>query len=208
MTANQPAPGCWCSPVPAATCARTRKPSSTRSAATPASSWRSQDITGDPDLTQRYSEQIPVTFVDGRQHDFWRVDPERLRAALARPHAADRTMLFNKPTLDGLAAGTVTATYRRWTAPRAKAGSRFTTRAGVVEVTAVTALSAADEDGLTDADARSAGFAERRGACGSGPTARAPAASTGSSCGWPAPIRGSRSGPPPICPRPTASTRS
>ena len=28
-----------------------------------------------------YGEQIPVTFVDGRQHDFWRVDPERLRAA-------------------------------------------------------------------------------------------------------------------------------
>ena len=24
-----------------------------------------------------------MTFVDGRQHDFWRVDEERLRAALA-----------------------------------------------------------------------------------------------------------------------------
>jgi hypothetical protein len=24
-----------------------------------------------------------VTFVDGRQHDYWRVDPARLRAALA-----------------------------------------------------------------------------------------------------------------------------
>jgi hypothetical protein len=29
-----------------------------------------------------YGEQIPVTFVDGRQHDFWRVDERRLRAAL------------------------------------------------------------------------------------------------------------------------------
>ena len=67
-------------------------------------------------------------------------------------------MLFNKPTLDGLAAGTVTATYRRWATPRAKAGSRFTTRAGVVEVTAVTALTRADERKLTDADARAAGF--------------------------------------------------
>ncbi len=67
-------------------------------------------------------------------------------------------MLFNKPTLDGLTAGTVTATYRRWTTPRAKAGSRFTTRAGVVEVTAVTALTRAREQKLTDADARSAGF--------------------------------------------------
>ncbi len=46
--------------------------------------WRSQDITTDPDLTQRYRDQIPVTFVDGRQHDYWRVDPARLRAALDR----------------------------------------------------------------------------------------------------------------------------
>ncbi|WP_052337228.1 glutaredoxin family protein [Nocardioides alkalitolerans] len=28
-------------------------------------------------------DEIPVTFVDGRQHDFWRVDETRLRAALA-----------------------------------------------------------------------------------------------------------------------------
>lgn len=47
--------------------------------------WTSRDITGDADLTHRYGEQIPVTFVDGRQHDYWRVDPQRLRAALARP---------------------------------------------------------------------------------------------------------------------------
>jgi glutaredoxin len=42
------------------------------------------DITTDPDLVRRYGEQIPVTFVDGAQHDFWRVDEVRLRAALAR----------------------------------------------------------------------------------------------------------------------------
>jgi len=46
--------------------------------------WRSVDITGDDDLTARFTEQVPVTFVDGRQHDFWRVDPQRLRRALAR----------------------------------------------------------------------------------------------------------------------------
>jgi len=34
------------------------------------------------DLQRRFGEEIPVTFVDGRQHDFWRVDPARLRAAL------------------------------------------------------------------------------------------------------------------------------
>jgi glutaredoxin len=41
------------------------------------------DITQDPELMATYGEQIPVTFVDGTQHDFWRVDPDRLRAALS-----------------------------------------------------------------------------------------------------------------------------
>ena len=40
-------------------------------------------IDGDPDLQRRFGEEIPVTFVDGRQHDFWRVDPTRLRTALS-----------------------------------------------------------------------------------------------------------------------------
>ena len=40
-------------------------------------------IAGDPELEQRFGEEIPVTFVDGRQHDFWRVDPGRLRRALS-----------------------------------------------------------------------------------------------------------------------------
>ena len=42
------------------------------------------DIDSDPDLQRRYTEQVPVTFVDGVQHDFWRVDPIRLKAALLR----------------------------------------------------------------------------------------------------------------------------
>ena len=45
-------------------------------------SWTEISILDDPDLLGRYAEEIPVTFVDGRQHDFWRVDPARLRAAL------------------------------------------------------------------------------------------------------------------------------
>ena len=40
------------------------------------------DITTDPALEQQYWEQIPVTLIDGRQHDYWRVDPARLRRAL------------------------------------------------------------------------------------------------------------------------------
>ena len=47
--------------------------------------WARVDIDVDADLTTRFTEQVPVTFVDGAQHDFWRVDPQRLRAALARP---------------------------------------------------------------------------------------------------------------------------
>ena len=44
--------------------------------------WSEVDITQDDRLFAEYGEQIPVTFVDGRQHDFWRVDPARLRKAL------------------------------------------------------------------------------------------------------------------------------
>jgi len=44
--------------------------------------WEERDITADPALLEQYAEQIPVTLVDGRQHDFWRVDERRLRAAL------------------------------------------------------------------------------------------------------------------------------
>ena len=40
------------------------------------------NIDGDADLTRRFGEEIPVTFVDGKQHDFWRVSEDRLRAAL------------------------------------------------------------------------------------------------------------------------------
>jgi hypothetical protein len=40
-------------------------------------------ILDDPVLADLYWEQIPVTLVDGDVLDFWRVDPARLRAALA-----------------------------------------------------------------------------------------------------------------------------
>jgi glutaredoxin len=40
------------------------------------------DIDTEPALVARFNDEVPVTFVDGRQHDFWRVDPARLRAAL------------------------------------------------------------------------------------------------------------------------------
>ena len=39
-------------------------------------------IEDDPALFDEYWERIPVVLVDGRPHDFWRVDSGRLRAAL------------------------------------------------------------------------------------------------------------------------------
>ncbi|WP_344459444.1 glutaredoxin family protein [Kitasatospora kazusensis] len=44
--------------------------------------FEEKDITQDEGLYRTYAEQIPVTLVDGRQHDFWRVDERRLRTAL------------------------------------------------------------------------------------------------------------------------------
>jgi len=45
--------------------------------------WREDDISSSPDLARKHADDIPVTFVDGELHDFWRVEPDRLRAALA-----------------------------------------------------------------------------------------------------------------------------
>jgi hypothetical protein len=47
--------------------------------------WTERNIDADVELRRRYTDQVPVTFVDGAQHDFWRVDASRLRAALAGP---------------------------------------------------------------------------------------------------------------------------
>ena len=44
--------------------------------------FEERSILDDPELNERYWEQIPVTLVDGEPHDFWRVDEARLRAAL------------------------------------------------------------------------------------------------------------------------------
>ena len=49
-----------------------------------------RDVDSDPELLRLYTDQVPVTFVDGAQHDFWRVDPARLAAALKRKPPAQR----------------------------------------------------------------------------------------------------------------------
>jgi hypothetical protein len=47
--------------------------------------WEERSIDDDPDLREQWAEHIPVTLVDGRPHDFFRVSPDRLRAALDGP---------------------------------------------------------------------------------------------------------------------------
>ncbi|MFE5028930.1 glutaredoxin family protein [Streptomyces sp. NPDC056656] len=45
-------------------------------------SWEKKDINQDEELYRLYWEQIPVVLVDGAQHDFWKVNEDRLRRAL------------------------------------------------------------------------------------------------------------------------------
>ncbi|HTZ28682.1 MAG TPA: glutaredoxin family protein [Streptosporangiaceae bacterium] len=45
-------------------------------------SWTERDITRSESDLRDYGEMIPVTLIDGVQHDFWRVSEQRLRAAL------------------------------------------------------------------------------------------------------------------------------
>jgi Glutaredoxin-like domain (DUF836) len=51
--------------------------------------WVELSILDDPALSAAYREQIPVTLVDGVQHDYWRVDESRLRRALGSTAAMD-----------------------------------------------------------------------------------------------------------------------
>jgi glutaredoxin len=50
--------------------------------------WQEHDLTALPPGSGydpgQYWDQLPVTFIDGVQHDFWHVSEDRLRAALAR----------------------------------------------------------------------------------------------------------------------------
>jgi glutaredoxin len=44
--------------------------------------WEERDITGSDSELREYWDKIPVTLIDGIQHDFWLVSEARLRAAL------------------------------------------------------------------------------------------------------------------------------
>ena len=46
------------------------------------------NILDDPELLDRYAEEIPVLLIDERVHTIWRVDPARLRRALDEREAS------------------------------------------------------------------------------------------------------------------------
>ncbi|WP_150463281.1 ASCH domain-containing protein [Nesterenkonia ebinurensis] len=64
-------------------------------------------------------------------------------------------MILTERTAHAVAAGEVTVAYRRWKQPRVKPGTTFGTIAGVVRVERIELTPAS---GLTDADARRAGY--------------------------------------------------
>ena len=51
--------------------------------------WRAVDVDTDAALRARYTDHVPVTFVDQRQFGYWFVDDDALRAALAVPSLWD-----------------------------------------------------------------------------------------------------------------------
>jgi len=40
------------------------------------------DINFDDELRAKFAEEIPVLLINGKVHNYWRIDPERLRNAL------------------------------------------------------------------------------------------------------------------------------
>lgn len=45
--------------------------------------FEEKNMLEDEQLTLKYSEEIPVVLIDGKQHSFWRVSADRLRESLS-----------------------------------------------------------------------------------------------------------------------------
>lgn len=48
--------------------------------------WREVDIDADPELRQKYNNEIPVVFIDGRKAFKYHMDAQQFLRALARKH--------------------------------------------------------------------------------------------------------------------------
>ena len=44
--------------------------------------FKEHDILVDEELAARYAEEIPVLLINGKVHNYWRIDPDRFRGAL------------------------------------------------------------------------------------------------------------------------------
>jgi glutaredoxin len=49
--------------------------------------WTEQLVDNQPELRERYAEEIPVVLVDGIQRDFWKIDETRLERILRQATA-------------------------------------------------------------------------------------------------------------------------
>jgi hypothetical protein len=49
--------------------------------------WTEERVDHQPELRERYAEEIPVVLVDGVQRDFWKIDETRLARVLQRAMA-------------------------------------------------------------------------------------------------------------------------
>ena len=49
--------------------------------------WTEELVDNQPELRDRYAEEIPVVLVDGVQRDFWKIDEIRLERVLQRAMA-------------------------------------------------------------------------------------------------------------------------
>lgn len=49
--------------------------------------WSEELVDNQPELRERYAEEIPVVLVDGVQRDFWKIDEARLERVLQRAMA-------------------------------------------------------------------------------------------------------------------------
>ena len=48
----------------------------------PTITFEERSIVDDAELHERYLEDIPVLLINGKVHNYWRIDPVRLRIAL------------------------------------------------------------------------------------------------------------------------------
>jgi hypothetical protein len=67
-------------------------------------------------------------------------------------------MLFRREVLEGIAAGQIDRVFRVWAKPPVRAGSTQRTRAGIIVIDSVTAVTPEE---ITEQDARHSGFAGR-----------------------------------------------